>query len=208
MSSSLYKNKSILVVSAWLPEQEWLKKECIQQDLKQVHFLCCGVGVAEAVLAVTLFLKEHPSIDHIVFIGTAGIYDVARSVPSAVFSAEVEWCEPTTLMNLGYSVPKQNVLLCKESEEWGRAQIDLTIEKCVCTPSITLDADLADKLKSKGSVENLELFGVARVAEFFKIPWSSFLGISNTVSRNAHEQWKKHHLEASLKAQMMFYVYL
>ena len=146
-------------------------------------------------------MEKIPSLEKIIFVGTAGSYDRQQPIPSLCFCAETEFVEPTTLMGMGYSPGAQPILICQEWERWGRSQHDIVTQKCVTTPSITTDVAVAQKLTVKGQVENLELYGVAFAAEKAKKKWCAFLGLSNTVCETGHEQWKTYHLAASLKAQ-------
>jgi nucleoside phosphorylase len=50
------------------------------------------------------------------------------------------------------------------------------------------------------SLENLETFSVARAAKAAGVPFGAVLGIANRVAPIGHEQWLRHHREASRAA--------
>jgi nucleoside phosphorylase len=48
-------------------------------------------------------------------------------------------------------------------------------------------------------VENMELYGVAKVVTERGLPWQSLLGITNYVHEAGHEEWQKSHKQVSKK---------
>jgi nucleoside phosphorylase len=68
------------------------------------------------------------------------------------------------------------------------------------TLSITTDDVLAAHLATRGEVEHLEAFGVARACHAGGIPCAIVLGIANIVGARGREEWQANHVEASARA--------
>jgi nucleoside phosphorylase len=149
--------------------------------------------------------REGTPIQRVVFVGTAGAYDtqtyplhVVRRVRRAVFTdggaARGDAYFPAPAQ--AHAPPESGA---KTLDSPLRAAADVLA--CVCPPSITLAAGLAEAFARYGALENLELAGLARACAETRVPWEAFLGVSNAVGATSHEEWKQHHAAASLAAQ-------
>ncbi len=83
-----------------------------------------------------------------------------------------------------------NRVLSRRFEQAGALSVPLAI----CPIGITRTR--APRLP-RPFVENLEAFAVARAAAQFKLPFAAVLGISNTIGRDAHVEWKANAKAAS-----------
>jgi purine-nucleoside phosphorylase len=71
-----------------------------------------------------------------------------------------------------------------------------------CPLAITRTAALARKIarSSGATLENLEVFAVARAARAAAVPFGAVLGVANRVGPAAHPEWRANHLTASRAA--------
>lgn len=172
----------ILVCAAWQEEIKYLDQNIEHQ------VITLGIGYLEAALNLESFLNKNPKPKEIIFIGTAGSYSQALSIGELVNVSSV------SLLNIG-TVLKQSYI----PKEYESFQSSGKIQ-CLSSLEITNSAELSKKisnLSSKSLVENMELYGVAKVASRHDIPWSAILGITNYTDENAHQDWKANHQRVS-----------
>lgn len=210
-----------LVVSAWLPEQRVARSLLTGSDLRSasfavpfpvteieltkhqslvarpcphIDFVVTGIGSARAAMVVTnAFVKN--KYRYVIFCGTAGFY------PNHPFEIkQIVRCTQTLLSDVGIALGKsytpEPLTLVSPLQ-----QTLESLNLCVTTPSITSSTDEARLLGTMGQIENLEFYGVALAAQQQKALWFGLFGLSNEVGAQSHEQWKHHHIEASLHAQ-------
>ncbi len=194
-----------LIVSAWLPEQSYLREQgSLQRDCT---FLLTGVGPLKACLQVARAIekgrKEQRLVTRVSFVGTAGAYDTVRfPLLSAHRVAVAVFTDAAAASGLSY--------FPAEASPHGRTSVSPLSQAaepglvCVCPPSVTRDATFATSLARLGSFENLELAGIAEACAEDGVPWEAYLGVSNAVGPSSHEEWKASHAEASLAAQRLF----
>ncbi|NBO38165.1 hypothetical protein EBU99_06250 [bacterium] len=205
------------IVSAWWPEQRDLAESMAQGEVVEsvnesltlvggIGFLRTGVGTPRAAAVVSRALaRAHAHGGHadaLIFLATSGAYASDVPLESAWLISNARWSDGSLATGQSY-LPGLDA---------GMETIAATLsafsgadpEACaLSTPGITLSTELAHSLAQKGRFENLEIFGVALAAQQFSIPWAAVLGVSNTVGPQAHDQWKSHHLKASLAAQKL-----
>lgn len=191
-------------MSAWGPEQAFLRAQGLPKDA--VSFLLTGVGplraCAQMLTALQNALQAGRPFSHVSFVGTAGVYDLARfPLLSAHQVSRAVFTDGAAALGLSY--------FPAEPSPSGRSFVSpfhLSGEEwtCVCPPSITRDARLATALASLGEFENLELAGVAEACAQKGVPWDAFLGVSNAVGPSAHDEWKASHEASSVAAQKLF----
>jgi nucleoside phosphorylase len=255
------KQPRILLASAWLPEQLWLQERmeemaeslglAVGKDLlPPVDFLLTGVGSLRAAAAVAKVLEhaKEPAhsiqsgesedwsqlYSHVVFVGTAGAYDLSRfPLHSVVITDSVWFTDAGAIAKKSY-FPSQS---SQSAEYWhgdffpelkkkvfaeeaelkklhlarvNRYSISESVPRvnCVCVPSISADAALSKKLAVLGEVENLELAGVAAACALHAVPWCAVLGIANEVGPEGHAQWTAENAKASIVAQEYVWSFL
>lgn len=193
----------ILICAAWDEETKYLKVD--QDKIKILHL---GIGYLEAALNLEKYLLdlklERPQINYlkeitcIYFIGTAGLVSETNiDWDYPVFSVSHSLISlPNTILGRAY-VPKPY------SEYQLGLDKNLDLEKALSLSSleITMSSDLSREICSEYSnkivLENMELYGVAKVAHRFGLNIKAILGVTNLTSRQAHEQWSFKHQTVS-----------
>lgn len=188
----------ILIVSAWLPEQEWLRHQVMSSKIsKSFTFCLTGIGSVKASTNVTKALLENKNkFDAVIFCGTAGYYCTKTfAIGDIACIHRVGEDDIGRLLNKSY-VPNTEVLVCENKV------FDFISERvCVSTPSITTDIASALGFSTKYDFENLEFYGVATAAQAQKIPWVGCFGLSNSIGPQSHKEWQNNHIQVSQKAQ-------
>lgn len=205
------------VVSAWWPEQSRMAETLANGDVIKVlgdsfrrsgdlGFLTTGIGTPRAALNLGATLAQAAAAGAlprmICFVATAGAYNRQVPLESAHLVTSAGWSDGDLSKNASY-LPKVERCEYLQSDLTNPSAGESGCLRALSTPGITLDMQLAGELAELADLENLEIFGVALAANRFAVPWIASLGVSNTVGSSAHEQWKAHHLEASLAAQML-----
>ena len=190
----------------------------IQDEFARIsfRFLICGMGAfkaQETLLMHLAGLEKKP--DLVCFVGTAGLVGNCAEEfkqPFSVTVNKVRWLDFALLQGHAYAPPGLDKSYVVESPvsfylngTSGRETVPEFLQErnlvCASTAGITLRAPHG--YDSQADLENLELFGVARACEHFKLPWLGYLGVSNSIGQNAHEQWRQHHIHASCLAQRL-----
>jgi hypothetical protein len=160
-----------------------------------------------------------PQIEKIYFIGTAGLISEANiNWDMPVFSVnKVSLSLPLSLKKQAYVPKTYPEFILKTSTE-------LNVADCLSSLEITSNSELSrdiERLFSVGNgendenaeirvplrahdgavyqpfLENMELYGVAQVAEEFNIPCSAILGVTNRTDASAHQDWISNHKRVS-----------
>ena len=183
-----------LVVSAWMPEQELLRTAVKEGNkgksrlFEEVDFVLTGVGSLKAAAVVAKELQMRP-VQRVLFCGTAGAFDGNLLLCSAHVAVSCLFLDGFLLEQRGY-LP-------------GFSVSEVVPVDCLSCSSITTDQSIVPVLQNWGKFENLELAGVAEACSLHGVSWAAYLGVSNHVGLHAHEQWKRHHQEASCAAQRL-----
>lgn len=214
---SQFQSVRFWVVSAWLPEQQFLRNKLassMDESLKNedicavddVGFLCTGVGSvrAAACVAHVIALSAQKSVapEAVIFVGTAGCYSEQVALNSSHYCSEVYWSDGDLAEARSYLPDAGNGSLKLSCEPSLFSEVGLV---AVSSPGITTHEGLADSLSHFGQLENLELFGVAQAARLAAVRWGAVLGVSNRVGTHSHKEWRENHLQASLSAQKMLF---
>jgi nucleoside phosphorylase len=195
-----------MIVSAWEPEQAWLRRSWEEKPRKlSVEFHLLGIGPLRAAAQLSKLLAvalEHGvPFSEVIFVGTSGSFLVSKIPLKSVIVSDSVW------FTEGGAIAADSYFPAQVSQNAVHFRGSLPSEFAgqnvcsVCVPSITSSAALAEKLFTLGDVENLELAGVAQACDLYGLNWWSVLGISNEVGPRGHEEWKINHLEVSLLAQ-------
>jgi len=160
-----------------------------------------GIGYLEAALELTRILEQHSDIDEIVFLGTCGSYNHDLNIGDVVSVSSVRLLERGTVLGLAYSVGTPSRYEANGDCFAALAMTGDAAVDCLCSLEITNSSELsAQILKHYGferAVENMELYGVARVASERGIKWSAHLGVTNYTDLNAHRDWQANHQSLS-----------
>jgi nucleoside phosphorylase len=200
-----------LIVSAWEPEQQWLRQEWANQSQSvqtqlDLDFLLLGIGPLKAAAQLTRWLTEAhlrgESVHEVIFVGTAGSYDLKKFGIGQVVATDSVWFSEGGAATGQSFFPAQVSQQAIHYRGHLRPHYSATPQACtVCVPSVTSQAALAAELFKLGDLENLETAGVAQACEVFGVPWWALLGVSNGVGPRGHEEWRMHHNSVSQAAQ-------
>jgi len=196
----------ILVCSAWEEETKYL--DLCQDKFKIIQL---GIGYLQAALNLQRFiLKEReaengtlqhtsilggrysPRIEKIYFIGTAGL----------ISEADINWDVPVFSVNkVSLSLPlslRKQAYVPKTYPQFSlRTSTELNVADCLSALEITTSSEISSEIEYRPLLENMELYGVAQVAEEFNIPCSALLGVTNRTDASAHKDWSSNHKKVS-----------
>jgi nucleoside phosphorylase len=152
-----------------------------------------GVGYLEAAINLQTILHNE-TISQIIFLGTAGSYSDNLSIGDIV------------------TVRKSSLLLRLQGsyspivyDDFVSNLNDTKFKQVTCLSSLeisndeTMGQEIYQRYKEKYLVENMELYAVAKIATLYNIPWEAYLGITNYINANAHQDWVRYNLEISKK---------
>jgi len=194
-----------LIVSAFEPEIAPLRR--LIDGTAGVRLEPVGIGAIDAAAGAARAIAAHRP-ERVLFVGTAGVYPSARSglaIGAAVVPGEIHCVSTAALAGTGYLPPPQ-VVQATASEELAAAlaedAAELVTAVVACPLAITRTAALARRIAAAtgASLENLELFAVARAAAGAGAEFAAVLGVANRVGPAAHREWLANHRRASRAA--------
>lgn len=183
-----------LICSAIKEEIQYLS--LLGQDIA----LALGIGYLEAAINLENYLlnNQEEKITEICFLGTAGSYKKNLEL------GELVQVKTSSLLNLGTIL--NHAYLAKSFADWQLVEntnLDLKKVHCLSSLEITTNYETSKKIsgkyKSDFLVENMELYGVAQIAQKHQIECSSILAITNYTDAQAHENWQKNQEKCSWK---------
>ncbi|MFZ4084683.1 MAG: hypothetical protein ACOYK1_03975 [Vampirovibrionia bacterium] len=215
----------IIVCSAWEEETKYL--DLCQDKFKIIHlgigylqaalnlqrFILKDEEAENGIMRQTSVLSGGylPQIEKIYFIGTAGL----------ISEADINWDMPVFSVNkvslsLPLSLKKQAYVPKTYPEFILKTGTELNVADCLSSLEITSSSEISSEIErvffakngeenknvENGAVyrpllENMELYGVAQVAEEFNIPCSAILGVTNRIDASAHQDWISNHERVS-----------
>lgn len=217
----------ILICSAWETETKYLSKDSrfkhsVQVETLGVGYLNAALRIRQI---IERFREENHSVNYqrIIFLGTAGLYSLRNSlqIGDCVSVDATKLLHLGSFLGLAYtpndtkhdlcSMPslksREGALCVNPDGDIVMSDQDFTLSKnfkkafCMCSLEITkskeLSETIAEHYKNHNLVENMELYGVAKVCSDYQIPWNAFLGITNLTHENAHQQWQANHEQVS-----------
>jgi len=179
----------LLVCSAWKEEIKNLDPRLANQNIL-IHPL--GIGFLDASIELCRLLKDNPKINKIIFLGTAGTYNRNLEIGDLISIKSTSLLNLGSRLDLSYSPIKNNFIPANNLFS------GLKTAHCLVSMEISKKENLITS-DEEYLVENMELFGVARVAEINNISWGSVLSITNYVCSESHKQWVSSHEENSKK---------
>ena len=196
----------LLVCSAWDEENKYLTESLSKKD-SMIKSL--GIGYINAILSlqeIDLNLKtQGKKLEEIIFIGTCGYFPNGSDLMQEILEVD-----STEILHLG-TVQNNSYLLDNTAELIKSAKQPESVKvHCLSTLEISHNDKLADTInkyyREKNSlsdndilVENLEVYGVAAFAKQRGIKWRAYLGTTNKVSQNGHQEWQENHVQVSKK---------
>lgn len=151
---------------------------------------CTGVGPLAAAAETARLIHMHRP-GRVLFVGTCGAYDEVPGIGSLVSAAEVV---DVTLAEVRGEAYRPGIQVSRWEAEVRPPFPPATV---VTTPAITSSEQGARDLLACGTVEHLELGGVAAACALAGIPFGAVLGVANRVGPQAQAQWQAHHRQVS-----------
>jgi len=198
-----------LIVSAFEPEIAPLRR--LVRGLRGVVLEPVGIGAIDAAVgAAGAIARVRPA--RMLFVGTAGIYGREKRARQAIGTAAVAGeilCMSTAALKGEAYLPGPMVVQVPTSRSLqtalagARAGHSRDLPRDVASPlAITRSATLGRRIAEAtgATLENLEVFSVARAAAAAGVPFAAVLGVANRVGPTGHEEWQRHHRAASRAA--------
>ena len=140
-----------------------------------------GIGLVSSAINLTRILARNSSFEKLVFVGTCGLYEKGE-IFDIIESKSALNIEISEVLGLSYSPIKD----------------DVSHETIINSSNfITTDKSVAFEFSKRGFVaENMEFYGVCKVAENFRIPVSGVFCATNFCDKNAHADFIKNHKKA------------
>jgi hypothetical protein len=172
------------------------------QSGKFPHTQSLGIGNLEAAISLKKYLYENSSVDSIFFFGSCGVY------PWASFQSEtMVSVSHATHLEISSALGQSKQIQTKSISLFSKA-LPLGLPLAVCNAPSTLTLLEMDKPPNENwnslEIENLELFGIARVCESMIKHLSAFLAITNVVGQNGSKDWQKNWRKCSSQLQNDF----
>lgn len=194
-------------MSAFEPEVESLRR--LVRGVRGISLKPIGIGAVDAAVGATRAIAAaRPA--RVIFVGTAGIYGRGKAATAAIGSVAVAgelFCVSMAALRGDGYLPGPMILRVETSPELRLALAahvpgEAPPPGVACPMAITRSESLGLRIAAAtgASLENLETFSVARAAKAAGVPFGAVLGIANRVAPIGHEQWLRHHREASRAA--------
>ena len=175
-----------LICSAWTKETQALSEKLDDS----YRIVALGIGYLDAALNLERILSKDNEIEKIIFIGTAGAYSKTIELGSLV--------EVSRIALLNFGTVDQKAYVPKPYPEYHCfASLDKKIKKVTCLSNLEITKDtkvskkVMDTFTTRDIVENMELYGVGKIANYYKKPLSALLGVTNYTNIDAHDDWKE-----------------
>jgi len=196
-----------LIMSAFAPElaplSDWLRARGQGRLASRIACVPVGIGAIDAAAGAAAAIARFQPVVAL-FVGTAGSYRSSPPIGGAVVARRICLASGEVLRGQAYlpgpmrtrvatySLLRRQLLRAVPAQS---ADVATTIG---ITSGRALGKRIADATGS--TVENLEVFAVARAAERARVPFGAVLGIANRVGPDAHRQWLAHKDEATVAA--------
>lgn len=147
-----------------------------------------GIGNLEAAVQLSEYLSKNRNIRHIVFFGSCGAYvwsgiKIGSFIsPNRVYSKEISHA-----LKMAKQIP--------ETPEFYEMTPDKSLQITTCNAPTTITLiDLKNPPEESWKnleIENLELFGISKVASKFSVTVTAYLAVTNLVGPNGSNDWVK-----------------
>ncbi|MCG9874998.1 MAG: hypothetical protein MH321_09455 [Leptospiraceae bacterium] len=162
------------------------------------HKLALGVGNMEAMMNCFLYLNENKEINEIIFIGSAGTYDTKLCPLFSIVKGKDYYYRELAAWKLEANSPKLLEVFIPQTEVsknksiFSRWNLDTFSVNCPHSISLIPISDLP--VWEHGPIlENMEAFGLAKLASKLGFNFTSVFGITNEVGRNGSNDWLKNY---------------
>lgn len=169
--------------------------------LHRVDLLEVGIGNLNAALSLERYLVRAP-VAEVLFVGSCGEYrrSGASALPGVVFAREFFARDISALSGQSRALPQIGASVQTEPGAVGSLlRMALSAPEAVvnCPESVSLVAVSPDDLETFASFpnaiffENLEAYGLARVASDNRVPFAALLAVTNGVGPRGSEEWQQ-----------------
>ena len=197
----------VLIMSAFAPElaplADWLRSPGRGRLATRIACVPVGIGAIDAAAgAAAAIARWQPVVT--LFVGTAGSYRSTLPIGSAAVARRVCLASGEVLRGQAYLPRPLRTRISTDSSlqrqllRAGPAHLADVATTLGITRTRSLGTRIAEGTDS--TVENLEVFAVARAAERARVRFGAVLGIANRVGPAAHQQWLAHQDEATVAA--------
>ncbi|MCW7508726.1 phosphorylase [Leptospira levettii] len=188
--------KQTLVTGAFEGEVNLLKNHPRFPYVKEM-----GIGNLEQAVQLFAYLNQNPQIQNIVFLGSCGVYPWSKTNPNTIVSPNVV-CSLELSASLGFTkqLPQSPLSFPLVADPMFASGI---CNAPTCITLQTMDSPPEGNWRTL-SFENLELFGLTKVANEFKIPVTAYLAVTNIVGPQGSTEWVQNWRELSNKLQSYF----
>ena len=221
----------VLVLGAFSQETDILARELHKKEttnLLTFEIINVGVGPVEVAIALQKRLLEKNNVSEIIFLGSAGVYEkdflkkrkyTYTSSQNFYFRDLSIWerhktnaiAKEINLQTIHVETKKGKLAqMCENTflESQSIEELFFYHENIAVNTlhSITLrNVNIHSSHKNNFLIllENLEVFGLARVASLFHIPFTAFLALTNEVDSHSSISWKKNYRPMSIQMQKL-----
>ncbi|MDA0771478.1 MAG: hypothetical protein O3C63_00890 [Cyanobacteria bacterium] len=145
-----------------------------------------GIGYLEAAINLSKLLQSRNDISEIIFVGTAGAYSQNIKIGEQIIVSAAALLNLGSVQGLSYTIKDIYPIL-------HASQPDSKNLLCLSSLEITQDETISKQIikhyQTDAIIENMELYGIAKVASDHQIPWSAHLRVTNYTNKNAHEDY-------------------
>lgn len=165
------------------------------------HLEVMGIGNLEAAVNLSDFLFRNKKIRHIIFFGSCGAYEWTHIPIRSIVSPKLVYTkELTHALKLSKQIPESPESFYLVSDN------DFPSVSCNAPTTISL-TELKTPPEDSWvnlAVENLELFGIAKVAAKFSVSVTAYLAVTNIVGPEGSADWAKNWKDLSHSIQNQF----
>jgi|GEM_PF-1763081 len=181
--------------------------DLLQKSGKFPHLLEAGIGNLEASISTFEYLLKHPEIDTVIFIGSCGAYPWAK-IPTGSFvvSSEFDHLEIAATLGITKQILKEkSVLTFQDNKQilndfagFAKKQAQfaerMILSKKTNAPTCLTLKNLTSPPNDSWAdldVENLELYGLAGIANRLNQNLFAILSVTNQVGSEGSADWQK-----------------
>lgn len=168
------------------------------------HKLALGVGNMEAMMNCFLYLSANKEINEIIFIGSAGTYDTKLCPLFSIVKGKDYYYRELAVWKLEANSPNLLEVFIPQTEvsknnspffRWNLEKYSVNSPHSISLISIS---DLPE-WEHGPVLENMEVFGIAKLARKMGLNFTSIFGITNEVGRNGSRDWLRNYKQISKK---------
>ena len=145
-----------------------------------------GIGYLEAAVNLSKLLQSRNDISEIIFTGTAGAYSQNIKIGEQIIVSAAALLNLGSVQGLSYTIKDIYPILHASHPD---SKNILCLSSLEITQDETISKQIIKHYQTDAIIENMELYGIAKVASENQIPWSAYLRVTNYPNKNAHEDF-------------------